>query len=182
MLDRQTILELFEALNAELTKAGVAGDLFLVGGAAMCLAYDARGSTKDVDAMFKPSRSVRKAAARVGLARGIGESWLNDAVKGYLSDRGAFAEFIELSNLRVSVAQADYLLAMKCLAMRIGEEFQDIDDVRFLLRLLDVESYEHAIELIGRYYPLDRFPQKTLYVLEELLVQSQNDNNPVFLR
>ena len=169
MLEKQAILALFDALNAELEKAGVSGELFLVGGAAMCLAYDARPSTRDVDAFFKPTREIREAATRVGLARDISGAWLNDAVKGYLSSKVSFTAFLELSHLRVSVATPDYLLAMKCLAMRIGEEFQDIDDVRFLLRLLDITSCEAALSVIGKFYPLDRFPQKTLYVLEELL-------------
>jgi hypothetical protein len=60
---------------------------------------------------------------------------------------------------------------MKCLAMRIGAEFHDEEDVRFLLRLLDIRSYDQALEIISKYYPLDRFPQKALYALEELLAQ-----------
>jgi hypothetical protein len=67
------------------------------------------------------------------------------------------------------LAEPRYLLAMKCLAMRIGAEFHDEEDVRFLLRLLDVRSYDHAVEIITKYYPLNRFPQKARYALEELL-------------
>jgi hypothetical protein len=69
------------------------------------------------------------------------------------------------------VAQPQYLLAMKCLAMRIGAEFHDEEDVRFLLRLLEVRSHEQALAIITRYYPLERFPPKTLYALEELVGQ-----------
>jgi hypothetical protein len=53
--------------------------------------------------------------------------------------------------------------------MRIGAEFHDEDDVRYLIRHLDVRTYDEAVAIIGRYYPLDRFPQKTLYALAELL-------------
>lgn len=58
---------------------------------------------------------------------------------------------------------------MKCLAMRLGEEFHDEADIRFLLRYLNVSDYPRAIEIIARYYPLERLPQKTLYALEEIL-------------
>ncbi len=34
---------------------------------------------------------------------------------------------------------------------------------------LNIEQYEAAVELITRYYPRDRFPQKALYALEEIL-------------
>ena len=66
------------------------------------------------------------------------------------------------------VAEPKYLLALKCLALRIGAEFHDLDDVRFLLRLLDIRSYDQATAIIAQYYPLDRFPQQTLYALREL--------------
>ena len=58
---------------------------------------------------------------------------------------------------------------MMCLSMRLGEEFHDEEDVRFLIRYLNLTSYDDALTVVGRYYPLDRFPQKTLYVLEEIL-------------
>lgn len=90
-------------------------------------------------------------------------------MKGYLSERGSFSEHLDLSNLKVFCADASHLLAMKCLAMRIGEEFQDLDDVRYLLRHLGVRDYDEALAIVTRYYPAERFPQKTLYVLEELL-------------
>jgi len=159
---------LFELLNEELRQSETSGELYLVGGAVMCLAYNARPSTADVDAIFQPTDAIRKAAARVAARTGISTDWLNDGVKGYLSQQGDFAPFLELDHLRVMVARPEYLLAMKCLAMRIGAEFHDESDVRFLLRLLDIRSYEQALGIIGKYYPLERFPQKTLYALEEL--------------
>ncbi len=168
-LSRRDIERLFRLLNEELTTASVKGEVYLVGGAVMCLAFEARESTRDVDGFFVPTKKVREAAARVALASGIDERWLNDGVKGYLSERGSFSLYLELSNLSIFCADARYLLAMKSLAMRIGEEFQDLDDIRYLLRHLDIRSYDDALAILSNYYPLDRFPQKTLYALEELL-------------
>ncbi len=163
---------LFAMLNHELRTAGVTGELFLVGGAVMCLAYNARPSTQDADGWFRPAKQVREAAARVALRAHLDPQWLNDGVKGFLSEQGEFTAFLELDHLRVMVAQPEYLLAMKCLAMRIGAEFHDEDDVRYLLRHLDVCSLEQAIAIITRFYPIERFPQKTLYALGELLPKS----------
>jgi hypothetical protein len=168
-LTRARILELLHALAAELGKQGIVGELYLVGGAVMCLALEQRPSTKDVDAFFAPITKIRQAARKVGIGFGVGEDWLNDAVKGYLSPEGSYDPFLDLDSLRVFVARPEYLLAMKCLSMRLGPEFHDEDDVRFLLRYLNIERYEQAVELITRYYPLERFPQKTLYALEEIL-------------
>ena len=168
-LSSYDIRRLFGLLNAALRRDGVEGELFLVGGAVMCLAYSARPSTQDVDALFRPVRQVREAAARVAIEAGLPPDWLNDGVKGFMSERGGFAPFLDLDHLRVMVAQPEYLLAMKCLSLRIGAEFHDEDDVRYLLRHLDIQSYEDAVVAISRYYPLERFPQKTLYALAELL-------------
>lgn len=154
-----------EILNHELHQADLRGEVFLVGGAVMCLAYGARASTRDVDALFRPPEKVREPATRTSIKAGIGADWLNDAVKGFISPQGEFAPFFELDHLRVMTAKPEYLLAMKGQAMRIGAEFHDEEDVRFLLRLLDVRSYEHARRIIAKYYPLARFPQKTPHAL-----------------
>lgn len=159
---------LFRLLDEELSREAVIGEIYLVGGAVMCLVFQARPSTRDVDGTFQPVAKVRRAAARVGARAGMGD-WLNDAVKGYLSEHGEYGPYLELDHLRIFCARPEYLLAMKCLAMRIGEEFRDLEDVRYLLRHLGVESYQAACSIITRYYPLERFPQKTLYALEELL-------------
>ncbi len=170
-LTQSDIRRLFELLNEELAKSTTRAELFLVGGAVMCLAHGARSSTEDVDALFRPSIEVRQAASRVAARAGMDADWLNDGVKGFMSTQGDFAPFLEMDYLRVMVAQPAYLLAMKCLAMRIGAEFHDEDDIRYLLRHLNVRTYDQAISLISQYYPLDRFPQKTLYALAELLPQ-----------
>jgi hypothetical protein len=168
-LTDKDIRRLFGLLNEELRQAGTEGELFLVGGAVMCLAYAARPSTQDVDALFRPARQVGEAAARVAMQAGVQPDWLNDGVKGFLSEHGEFSPFLELDHLRVMVAQPQYLLAMKCLALRIGAEFHDEDDIRYLLRHLNIRSYDQAVEIITLFYPLNRFPQKTLYALAELL-------------
>lgn len=164
---------LFSLLSDELARADITGELYLVGGAVMCLAYAARPATQDVDALFRPALEVRRAAARVAIKAKLPADWLNDSVKGFMSAQGEFAPFLELPNLKVLVAQPEYLLAMKCLAFRIGAEFHDEDDVRYLLRHLDIRSQERALQVITRYYPLDRFPQKTLYALGELLQKQE---------
>jgi hypothetical protein len=168
-LSQAEMQRLFGLLNEDLRRSDTKGELFVVGGAVMCLAYAARPSTQDVDAVFRPAAKLREAATRVAALAGLSPDWLNDGVKDFLSSQGDFAPFLELDHLRVMVARPEYLLAMKCLAMRIGAEFHDEDDVRYLLRHLNVPTYDKAIAIIGKYYPLDRFPQKTLYALAELL-------------
>jgi len=126
--------------DAELAADGAEGEVYLVGGAVMCLALEARPSTRDIDASFRPASVVRSAAARVAVRAGVREDWLNDAVKGFLSPRGEFDSYLELPHLRVFVARPEYLLAMKCASMRLGKEFHDLDDVQYLLCYLNIAT------------------------------------------
>jgi hypothetical protein len=163
------IRRLLHLLGEELEQAGVEGELYLVGGAVMCLAFDARPATRDVDALFRPTREIREAAARVADRAGVPRGWLNDAVKGFLDERGDFDPFLELPNLRVCMARPEYLLALKCASMRLAEEFRDVDDVRYLLRYLNVTSVDDAFEIVNRYVDEGRLIAKTRLALEELL-------------
>lgn len=106
------------------------------------MVYAARASTQDIDAVFRPPVKMREAAVRVAVLVDLRPDWLNDGVKGFFSAQGEFARFLELDHLRVMVAQPGYVLTMKCLAMRIGAEFHNEEDARYLLRHLDVGSYE----------------------------------------
>lgn len=168
-MNRDEIRRLFERLNEELARVGASGEVYVVGGAVMCLVHDARRSTQDVDAFFRPANMVREAAGRIAGWEGCPPDWLNDAVKGFLSERGDYQPYLEFSNLSVMTASPEYLLAMKCLSMRLGAEFHDEADVRYLLRYLNITEPKAALDTVARYYPLDRVPQKTLYALEEIL-------------
>ena len=168
-LTRADIRRLLESLNSELATEDVEAEVYLVGGAVMCLIFDARPATRDVDAVFRPTKLVRQAAARVAVKEGVPETWLNDAVKGFLSPRGEFDPYLELPHLRVFTARPEYLLAMKCASMRLGAEFHDLDDVRYLLRYLNISSVETAVEIVRRYFDEKLLPPKTRFALEELL-------------
>lgn len=176
-LTRKRIIELLEALSAklgadpELAAQGVVGELYLVGGAVMSLVLRSRPATNDLDGYFVPSTTIRKAAAAVAIEHDLPPTWLNDAVKGLLGRGGTHAPFLELPHLRVFTATPEYLLAMKCMALRLGPEFHDEADVRYLLRYLNLERPAQALEVVTRFFPRERIPQKTLYALDELLTR-----------
>jgi methylmalonyl-CoA mutase cobalamin-binding subunit len=88
-LGRQDIGQLLDELSVELASRGAKADLFLVGGAAIAVAYDQARSTRDLDAVFLPTEVVRQAAAVVAQHRELAEDWLNDAVKGVLARAGS---------------------------------------------------------------------------------------------
>ena len=90
-------------------------------------------------------------------------------MKGLLDARGEFDDYLEMSHLRVFVAQPTYLLAMKCAAMRIGEEYHDVDDVRYLLRYLNISTVAEAMRVVTTYFDESQLQPKTRLALEELL-------------
>lgn len=169
MLSRNEILELFNELNDELAAADTRGDVFVVGGAAMAVAYDARPATRDVDAIFHPSSEVRAAAKRVArLHRGLADDWLNDGVKGFLpgDDDGKQKVLYDGENLTVRAASPEYLLATKLLASHVS---RDEDDILFLFRLCDMHTVEEGLDLVERFYGGRRVEAKVRFMLEELL-------------
>jgi hypothetical protein len=54
LLDRPAIEDAFRRLGDRLVRRGVVADIYVFGGAAMALAYDARRATRDIDAVFEP--------------------------------------------------------------------------------------------------------------------------------
>lgn len=167
MLTRTRIRKLFDRLNDELAREGEIGEVGIVRGAVMCLVYNARQATRDVDAVFHPKSKIRELVRRIGEAEGLAPNWLNDAAKGYLEGSFEHQDVINLPNLRVWAPQPEYMLAMKCISARW--DTSDRDDVAFLVRHLGLTKKEDVFGLIEAYYPRNRIPPKTQFFIEELL-------------
>ena len=136
-------------------------------GAAMCLVFSNRRTTHDVDAVFSPKQIIYGAAQRIAEQHDLPEDWLNDAVKGFISEKGDFSLYMDLPNLRIYTTSPEYTLAMKCMSMRINES-SDIDDIKVLLNHLKVRSVDDVIRITESYYPPEMIPQKTFYALQEI--------------
>lgn len=164
-MDKNQIQICLERLNDELQLLGAKGEICLYGGAVMCLVYDARPSTKDVDAVFRPAQQMRQAIKRVADAFELREDWLNDAVKGFVVQHPQRILW-NLSNLKVFVPEPDYLLAMKTLAARV--EATDRQDVQFLIKVLNLKTPQEVFGILEKYYPKQQIKPATQYFIEEL--------------
>jgi Nucleotidyltransferase of unknown function (DUF6036) len=169
LLTRKDILKALVRLSEILEARGVKADLYVVGGAAMTLAYKARPSTRDVDAIFKRKNEVFKAAAQVAREQTLPDEWLNDSVKKFIGrpDRRP-RPILDLPGVRIMAGSPEYLLAMKVLADRHD---RDRGDLRFLIRLLGLKSVKQAERLFSEVYPEEDIPADTRARLAELIAQ-----------
>lgn len=167
MLTRDQIQKLLEKLNALLAERGELGEIGLVGGAVMCLVYNARAATKDVDAIFEPASTIRELAARIAVSESLPPDWLNDAAKGFILPGFERQDVLIMSNLRVWAPEPRYMLAMKCISARW--DTSDRDDVLFLIKFLKLTVSRQVFEIIESYYPHEQIPAKTQFLIEELL-------------
>ena len=156
-------------LNEELRETGITGEICIVGGAAMVLAFGNRASTRDIDALVMAPSSVRASAAKVAAEHGLPVNWLNDGAKGFASGMPIEAkELLRFSHLRIVAPPPAYILAMKCIAARVGLDEHDKEDALFLIRLLSLHDVDAVISLVAQYYPADRIPAKTRFFIQEL--------------
>lgn len=167
MLTTSQIKKLFKLLNEELKKMDARGEIGICGGAVMCLVFKAREVTKDIDAIFAPTKEIRRAAQKVAEAFGLAKDWLNDAAKAYFHVDPPQEEVMEFSHLRIWAPRADYMLAMKCISARF--DTHDKDDIEFLIQYLHLKTPAEVFEIILKYYPQSQVPPKSKFLIEELM-------------
>jgi Nucleotidyltransferase of unknown function (DUF6036) len=174
MLDRDAALHALEELASVLASKGVEGRLFLVGGAAMAIAFDARRTTRDIDAVFEPTSEIYDAAAEIAQRLDLPDDWLNDAVKGFLpgTDPEAMPVFVR-PGLTVSSASARFLLAMK---LRAARAEQDVGDIRFLVALLGLRSVDEILRVVTDRYDAGDLPPRARFLVEELFGPSSGSD------
>jgi hypothetical protein len=167
-MDRDEIEGALRELAEELDGRGVVARIFLVGGAAMVLAYESRFSTDDVDASGYPTEDVVAVAAEVAERRGLQPGWLDDSVKVYLpvASEPEWRPVFKVGSVEVVVADERTLLAMK---MRASRGRRDEADIQFLVDKCRITSVDDALELYEEYFPEDELPPRAIPMLRHAL-------------
>lgn len=178
-LNRETILKALALLDQALHEKETTGEICIFGGAAMILAFDGGFATRDIDAIFVPKSIVSKAILNIAEELELPKSWLNDGVKGFVSENEDFTDesMPSFENLRVIRPSARYLLAMKCLASRVSGygERGDVTDIKLLWKHLNCRSVNEVMEIVLDYYSPAQIPVKTQFLIEEIFNELNNN-------
>jgi predicted nucleotidyltransferase len=166
LLDRAGIQRALTRLGERLHRRGVTADLYIFGGAAIALAFDARRATRDIDALFVPHGIVLDEARAVADELGLPPWWLNEQASVYVApgrDVDAPRVF-DHPGLRVAIASPERLLAMKVLAARPRDE----DDVRLLAAHLGLTSAAAVLDLTAEIFPDEHVLDRARLLVEDL--------------
>ncbi|MGV1089045.1 MAG: hypothetical protein ACOYBX_13770 [Mycobacterium sp.] len=155
--------ELLRDLDAELQRIDSAATIFIVGGAAMALAYNANRASADIDGTFEPRDVVLDAAAIVARRHNLDRNWLSDGVRDFMPpepDDHPRGERIGPA-LVIEIASPDYVLAMKTMTTRKSDG--DLADAVHLCRLLGISNEADLEVVVRRYFPVGQFGSQELF-------------------
>ena len=164
LLDADRMRSLLQELSDELAARHQTAHLYVVGGAAMVLAYDSERATEDIDSVFQPVAPVRDATSAVASRHSLSPDWVNDGAKGFMphiSDDPVTV--FETESLLVTVASAQYLLAMKLFSARPE---RDLDDAVLLWRVVGFKEVSQGMDLLEKCYPPYLLLPKHRHVIE----------------
>ncbi len=159
-------------------------EIAIYGGAAIMLAWDMRAVTNDVDAIIMDARNndfVWQAVKQIARENRWHEDWFNDAIKGYIMgfchmEELPFFPDNEEGGLRLYVPNPEYFLAMKCMAMRLGQEGkQDGEDVKNILRMLNITSPEEVYDIVEKYYPRNLILPRVQLGIQQLIEEMRDE-------
>jgi hypothetical protein len=197
--DREQLLAALDEIGAAAVQAGTRLDIAVYGGSALMLAGNFRFRTEDVDiSQIGPPwpQWLSEVVRRIALQNAWGEAWFNEAVDSFLSqianpirDLVAFGSFPRASDavgLNILVPSAEYMLALKLMALRVSDfnkGTKDMSDVANLLRVLDITDVEPAIEILRRYFPKSAsHADKQRFVLKFVLSEGKPSHAPRYPR
>jgi hypothetical protein len=143
-LNLPKVSALLSELGERLAGRGIEGEIYVVGGAAMMLAYNRDRITKDIDAVGVPQAEIdAEVRAMAKDHKGLEPDWLNARVLPLLP-RGTDGERLQVlggPGLTVNVASPNWLLAMKARAAR---DDRDLDDIWVLCQILGLRAIDEV--------------------------------------
>ena len=161
-------LRRLKSLDETLQASELKVEFYFLGGAVLLQAFHARPHTAHIGAFFRPASAVLDVQAALARAEGWPAGWVQQAVKEQLADAPAH-RWLELGNLSAFVPPLDYVLALTVARLRLGEGGGPLEDLRYVLRALNLTSAAEALELTGRYFTSRQLPADARATLDRIL-------------
>ena len=143
-------------------------EFYFVAGAVICQAFRSRPASLRPRDLFEPASEADPVAAFTA-GKGWSTSWATDAARDVAGRRGPPGGFMDADHLAVFQPPPEYALAMKLAALRPEPSARDLEDLRFLLRALNLGSEEGARVAVGRYIADRHLPSHASGVLRSVL-------------
>jgi hypothetical protein len=172
-MDRSEIVSALQELSEVLDERGIDARIFVVGGAAMSLAFSSRYSTEDVDVDAYPTEDVISVAREIAHRRGLPEDWLNLSAKQFIPafKNPEWRPVSRVGSVEIVAADERSMLAMK---MRASRPIRDFEDIKFLLELCGISRESDAVSLYNEYFPDDPLPKRALPLLRAALPEQHS--------
>jgi len=101
--------------------------------------------------------------------QGWSAGWATDAVRRIVGRHGPPGGFLDIPHLAVFQPPPEYALAVKLAVLRPDPSTRDLEDLRFLLRALNLGSEEGARASVARYVADRHLPPHASSVLRSVL-------------
>jgi hypothetical protein len=167
LFTKEDVEEGLRNLVDELVAVGAVSTIQVVGGAAIMLQVDREALTSDVDALHATTADIRLAIERVADSRDWPSTWLNDAVKMWVSHNDTPDDWeirFTGDGVRILVALPPLLLAMK---LQAGRGRRDAMDIDLLLDACGIESLREASAIFDKYYPTENMAPRAIQQLRD---------------
>lgn len=150
--ERSEALRRLQLLERALVASQTEVEFYFIHGAVLCQAFASEPGTARISAMFRPAAAVREAAREVAGAEELPEGWMSRAAREALGDGAGEGAYVDLPRVRAFGAPPEYVLAVKCAALGFDDDTRQREDVRYLLRALNLASADEALALVTGYF------------------------------
>lgn len=151
MTDRDPALRVLRRFDEGLSGEDVEIELCVVGGAVIALAFAHMPGTRRPGALFASPEAALRARRSAAERSGVALDRLEDAARKHVHGHAARPMSFEGERLRAFAPPPDYVLAMKCAALRFAPEAGVEDDIRYLLRFQGLRDPQAALDAVSAY-------------------------------
>ena len=154
-MDRKQLLFYFAKADEILADMGKVLDIYVSGGANMCLYVNSRESTHDIDALPSDEHLLRELAKKMQAMFDLPGGWLNPSGTIFITKQMVSESILGLSftNLKVYFLSYQAMLVLKVVAARKEAGLHDLQDAAALIKKLNIKTVEEIDDLINKYKP-----------------------------